>query len=202
MTRKKKGATDEEVFCSLKAPISAMEQMAKATPDQKKAGMDAWMTWTKKAGSAVVDLGMPLGDGMELSKGSVSKTKTPVMGFSILQGESMTDITKLLEAHPHLSIPGSAIEVFEGSRCPECSRSYRAPISALAFFLGRQAARRAGMITPMCRNIRVLHNFVPPTTPEEIRDAALQFVRKVSGIHKPSQADEAAFTHAISACHR
>jgi hypothetical protein len=49
----------------------------------------------------------------------------------------------------------------------------------------------------MCRNIRVLHNFQPPTTPEEIRDAALQFVRKVSGINKPSHADEAGFTHAI-----
>lgn len=49
----------------------------------------------------------------------------------------------------------------------------------------------------MCRNIRVLHNFQPPTTPEEIRDAALQFVRKVSGINKPSQADEAVFTRAI-----
>ena len=49
----------------------------------------------------------------------------------------------------------------------------------------------------MCRNIRVLHNFEPPTTPEEIRDAALQFVRKVSGLNKPSQADEATFTRAI-----
>jgi hypothetical protein len=49
----------------------------------------------------------------------------------------------------------------------------------------------------MCRNIRVLHNFQPPTTPEEIRDAALQYVRKVSGIHKPSQADEKIFARAI-----
>ena len=49
----------------------------------------------------------------------------------------------------------------------------------------------------MCRNIRVLHNFQPPTTPEEIRDAALQFVRKVSGTRKPSHADEAAFTRAV-----
>jgi len=49
----------------------------------------------------------------------------------------------------------------------------------------------------MCRNIRVLHNFQPPTTPEEIRDAALQYVRKVSGIHKPSHADERTFARAI-----
>ena len=49
----------------------------------------------------------------------------------------------------------------------------------------------------MCRNIRVLHHFVPPTTPEERRAAALQYVRKVSGINKPSVADDAAFQTAI-----
>ena len=49
----------------------------------------------------------------------------------------------------------------------------------------------------MCRNIRVLHNFEPPTTPDEIRAAALQYARKVSGVTKPSQANEAAFTRAI-----
>jgi len=49
----------------------------------------------------------------------------------------------------------------------------------------------------MCRNIRVLHHFEPPTTKEEIRDAALQFVRKVSGLNKPSHADEGSFTRAI-----
>lgn len=49
----------------------------------------------------------------------------------------------------------------------------------------------------MCRNIRVLHNFAPPTTPEEIRAAALQFVRKVSGAAKPSTANHAAFDQAV-----
>ena len=49
----------------------------------------------------------------------------------------------------------------------------------------------------MCRNIRVLHHFEPPTTKEEIRDAALQFVRKVSGLNKPSRADEETFNRAI-----
>jgi hypothetical protein len=51
----------------------------------------------------------------------------------------------------------------------------------------------------MCRNIRVLHNFQPPTTPDEIRAAALQYVRKVSGLAKPPQADLAAFDAAIDA---
>jgi hypothetical protein len=49
----------------------------------------------------------------------------------------------------------------------------------------------------MCRNIRTLHNFEPPVTADEVHAAALQFVRKISGINKPSKANEAAFAHAI-----
>ncbi len=49
----------------------------------------------------------------------------------------------------------------------------------------------------MCRNIRTLYNFDPPATEDEVRAAALQFVRKLSGFTKPSQANEAAFKRAI-----
>ena len=49
----------------------------------------------------------------------------------------------------------------------------------------------------MCRNIRVLHNFDPPASEEEVRNAALQYVRKVSGSTKPSQANEEAFAAAV-----
>ena len=49
----------------------------------------------------------------------------------------------------------------------------------------------------MCRNIRTLHNFDPPATSEEIHAAALQYVRKVSGSTKPSQANEAVFARAV-----
>jgi hypothetical protein len=51
----------------------------------------------------------------------------------------------------------------------------------------------------MCRNIRTLHNFDPPTTREEVDSAALQYVRKVSGMQKPSRANEAAFERAVAA---
>jgi hypothetical protein len=51
----------------------------------------------------------------------------------------------------------------------------------------------------MCRNIRTLYNFEPPTTDEEVHAAAVQYVRKVSGMQKPSQANEAAFARAIAA---
>ena len=49
----------------------------------------------------------------------------------------------------------------------------------------------------MCRNIKTLFNFDPPVTDEEIREAALQFVRKVSGFNKPSKTNEAAFLAAV-----
>ena len=51
----------------------------------------------------------------------------------------------------------------------------------------------------MCRNIRTLHNFDPPATDEEVRNAALQYVRKISGSTKPSQANVEAFERAVDA---
>jgi hypothetical protein len=50
----------------------------------------------------------------------------------------------------------------------------------------------------MCRNIKTLHNFEPPATPDEVNAAALQYVRKVSGSTKPSKANEAAFARAVA----
>lgn len=49
----------------------------------------------------------------------------------------------------------------------------------------------------MCRNIKTLFNFEPPVTPDEVRSASLQYVRKISGFNKPSKANEAAFAEAI-----
>jgi hypothetical protein len=49
----------------------------------------------------------------------------------------------------------------------------------------------------MCRNIRTLHNFEPPATDDEVRAAALQYVRKISGFTKPSQANTEAFERAV-----
>ena len=49
----------------------------------------------------------------------------------------------------------------------------------------------------MCRNIKTLYNFDPPVTPEEVRAASLQFVRKITGFNKPSKANEAAFLAAV-----
>ena len=49
----------------------------------------------------------------------------------------------------------------------------------------------------MCRNIKTLYNFDPPVSPDEVRDASLQFVRKITGFHKPSKANEESFQASI-----
>src|SRR6185503_18482637 len=59
-------------------------------------------------------------------------------------------------------------------------------------------ARGRGEIKIMCRNIKTLFNFEPPATEDEIQASALQFVRKLSGFNKPSQANEAAFDRAVA----
>ena len=60
------------------------------------------------------------------------------------------------------------------------------------------SVRRREMQGTMCRNIKTLFNFEPPATELEIRDAALQFVRKLSGFNVPSKVNEAAFERAVS----
>ena len=100
------------------SPVSAREQMAGATPEQAKAGMEAWMAWAQKAGSAVVDLGTPLQAAAHISADGVADGDSQAAGYSILQGDSRDEIDALLEDHPHLHTPGSSIDVFEALPIP------------------------------------------------------------------------------------
>jgi len=95
------------------SPVSARKQMAKATPEQAKAGMEAWMKWSQKAGKAIVDLGAPLGNSAHVSHGKAADTKSEIGGFSILQAESREALTAILNEHSHFMIPGATIEVHE-----------------------------------------------------------------------------------------
>jgi hypothetical protein len=72
--------------------------------------MDAWMAWTGKVGSAIVDLGAPLGDGEAVGPG---KTGDEIGGFSIMEAGSQADVVKMLEDHPHFQTPRGSIEVHE-----------------------------------------------------------------------------------------
>lgn len=90
--------------------IPAKEQMAKATPAQAKAGMDAWMQWMSKAGNAIVDGGAPLAP--------VGAANPKVGGFGVLQAKDEKSLMALLEAHPHRQAPGATIEVHEFQQLP------------------------------------------------------------------------------------
>ena len=97
-----------------KASPEAFQQAMKSTPDQQKAGMDAWMTWSKKAASSIVDMGAPLGKTMKVTKNGASPSSNDIGGYSILQGESKEAVAASLKDHPHFKMMGEAfIEVVE-----------------------------------------------------------------------------------------
>lgn len=86
----------------------------KSTPEQQKAGMDAWMGWMKKTQSAIVDMGGPLGKSLRVTPKGASPVVNDLGGYSILQAESKEDVAKMLEGHPHFMMgDGSTIEVVE-----------------------------------------------------------------------------------------
>ncbi len=96
-----------------KAPTSAFEQMKKSTPEQQKAGMDAWMGWSKKAAASIVDMGAPLGKSLRVTTGGSSPISNDLGGFSILQAESKEALAESLKGHPHFMMPDGTIEVVE-----------------------------------------------------------------------------------------
>jgi hypothetical protein len=96
-----------------KAPQTAFEQMQKSTPEQQKAGMDAWTTWGKKAAASIVDMGAPLGKSLRVTKGGASPTTNDLGGYSILQAESKEALGEALKGHPHFMMPDGFIEVVE-----------------------------------------------------------------------------------------
>src|ERR671913_2117802 len=99
-----------------RSPVSPEQQMASSTPEQAQAGMDAWMDWGHRAGSAVVDLGSPTaaaGTVGVASSASGAGTDGFVGGFSILQADSADELKILPESHPHLMLDGSSIYMYE-----------------------------------------------------------------------------------------
>lgn len=96
-----------------RSPVTAAEQMD-VTPEQAKAGMDLWMGWAQQAGNALIDFGMPLGEGKNVTVNGASDSTADIRGYSILEAESVDDAVTLLKDHPHFHSPGeSSIEVLE-----------------------------------------------------------------------------------------
>jgi hypothetical protein len=92
--------------------VSAPEQMAAGSPEDAQAGMELWMQWSAKAGSAIVDLGSPLSATGVV--GGPGKPDSSIGGFSVLEADSQSALEKLLDGHPHLQSPGDpSIETLE-----------------------------------------------------------------------------------------
>jgi hypothetical protein len=89
--------------------MSAREQM-KVPPEQAKKGMEAWMSWMKKAEKAIVDGGSPLAP--------VGAAPGKLGGYSIYQAESEQALEQLLKDHPHRMSPNATIEVYEFLKMP------------------------------------------------------------------------------------
>ena len=99
------------------APVSASQQMEDNDPEMA-AAMQAWNDWSARAGSSVVDLGTPLGNGRRVTSGGAGASDTEVAGYSILQADDIDGAIALLDGHPHLQMPGSSIEVHETLEIP------------------------------------------------------------------------------------
>ena len=95
-----------------KAPTAAFEQMQKATAEQQKAGMDAWMAWSKKAAPSIVDMGAPLGKSLLVTKAGPAPGER-ARRLSIMQAESKEALAEALKGHPHFMMPDGSIEVIE-----------------------------------------------------------------------------------------
>src|SRR5262249_7043662 len=85
----------------------------------------------------------------------------------------------------------SGMAVQKSGHCSLPSRARKIAVTDARCYIGEEGA------SPMCRNIKTLFNFEPPATEDEIRASSLQFVRKLSGFNKPSQANAAAFELAV-----
>jgi hypothetical protein len=101
------------------ASEDAAKKMASASPEEMKAGMGPWMDWAKKCGIGLVDMGTPLGGGQKVTKAGTNPSTKEVVGYSILQANSMNEAVAMLKGHPHLDwVEGCEIEVHESLPLP------------------------------------------------------------------------------------
>jgi len=97
-----------------KASTEEFAAAMKATPEQAKAGMDAWTVWAGKAGSSIVDMGAPLGKSLRVTPTGASPIVNDLGGYSVMQGESKEALAATMKGHPHFMMGANAtIEISE-----------------------------------------------------------------------------------------
>jgi len=102
-----------------RSSIPASEMMANATPEQARAGMEAWGRWMQEVGDAIVDPGAPLGGGQQVTGESASTSTSDVTGYSVVQADSAEQAAGLFRQHPHFMTPAeTSIDVLEALPMP------------------------------------------------------------------------------------
>ena len=98
-----------------RSSVPASEQMASSSPEMAQAGMQLWMDWAGRVGSAMADMGAPLQSVtlLDSAGGSATGGSPFIGGFSVLEAESADAVKGLLDNHPHFQAPGASIEVLE-----------------------------------------------------------------------------------------
>ena len=96
-----------------RAPLASFDQVMKASPEEQKAGMDAWTKWGQKAAKSIVDMGAPLGKALKVTPGGVTPIRNDLGGYSIMQAESKEALAPVFEGHPHFMMADGTIEVVE-----------------------------------------------------------------------------------------
>jgi hypothetical protein len=110
----------KKFIVSYQAPVDATWKTQESTPEEMEAGMKAWMDWAQKCGDNLVDMGTPLGNAVTLGPGgSSASSESKIIGYSILQANSMEEAKDLLKDHPHLDWNASCeIELHESLAMP------------------------------------------------------------------------------------
>ena len=95
------------------SPVSAEQQMQTASPEDMQKGMEPWVRWFDAHQQALVEMGAPTGNEMNVTKAGSSRPSTFIGGFSIVQAEDRNAVQAMLSDHPHFLMEGNSIEVLE-----------------------------------------------------------------------------------------
>ena len=95
------------------SPVSAEQQMQTASPEDMQKGMEPWVRWFDANKQAMVEMGTPTANEMNVTKAGSSRPTTFIGGYSIVQAEDMDAVKAILSDHPHYMMEGNSIEVLE-----------------------------------------------------------------------------------------
>ncbi len=97
-----------------RAPVSFMDGMSNATPEQQQQAMAPWMAWFEKCGPALVDMGGPLANARTFDSSGESASDTDIAGFSVIEADSPEAARALVDGHPHIQwMDGCTVEMHQ-----------------------------------------------------------------------------------------